>query len=197
MRAERVTDLSDDPGELDRLAERLRPSVNRAQVLARFDEMFRAGTAPDPPPEGFLPGRPLATSIWGPFDSFALWLAGRWMPWQGKIFDRENQTGVNSFAQAPATRAALRAAFPGYTAERSTAARIEAFPFRNRVAPGELDPDVSVLKIDYDFEANPALLIRRILDELVQIAPGRYLGKILYRGGVRFHPMGFFSLRTA
>jgi hypothetical protein len=196
MRAEQVADVSDDPGELDRLAERLRPSVNRARVLARFDELFRAGTAPDPLPDGFLPGTFLATSMWGPFDSFALALSRVWMPWQGKIFDRERRTGVNSLVQAPASRIVLKAAFPGYSPERGTAERIEAFPFRNRVARGELDRDVSVLKIDYDFEANPDFLIRRILDELVQIAPGRYLGKILFRASGRFHPIGFFSLRS-
>ena len=50
-----------------------------------------------------------------------------------------------------------------------------------------------VLKIDYDFEANPTL-IRHILDELVQIAPGHHLGKVLFRSGNRFHRIGFFSL---
>lgn len=194
MQAEEITDLRDDPGEIDRLADRLHPDVNRAQVLHRLDEMFRAGTAPDPRPDGFLPGRLLTTSVWGPLDSGVLRLARAWMPWKGKTFDREGSAGVNRFDNTPATRGAFKAVFPGYVPERTTVELIEAFPMRNRIEPGELDPDVDVLKIDYDFEANPAL-IRRILDELVQIAPGRYLGKILFRVGERFHPIGFFSLR--
>jgi hypothetical protein len=197
VKAEHVPSPSQDPGEVDRLADRLHPWVNRAQVLARLDEMFRAGSAPDPAPDGFLPGRALATSIWGPFDTFAQWLAARWMPWQGKIFDTREQSGVNRFVQAPASRLALKTVFPGYTPEKTTEDHIEAFPFRTRVAPGEVDREVAVLKIDYDFEANPNFLIRRILDELVQIAPGRYLGKILFRASARFHPIGFFSLRAA
>jgi hypothetical protein len=64
------------------------------------------------------------------------------------------------------------------------------------VGPGALDPDLEVLKIDYDFEANPGLLIRRILDELVQVGRGVYLGKVLFRLGGRFHPIGFFSLEA-
>jgi hypothetical protein len=40
------------------------------------------------------------------------------------------------------------------------------------------------------------VLIRHILDELVQIAPGRYLGKVLFRVRVRYHRIGFFTLRT-
>ena len=75
----------------------------------------------------------------------------------------------------------------------NTASRLEAFPYRTSVGPGELDRDVRVLKIDYDFEANPTL-IRHILDELVQIAPGHHLGKVLFRSGNRFHRIGFFSL---
>jgi hypothetical protein len=71
--------------------------------------------------------------------------------------------------------------------------RLEAFPFRTGLSGGELDPGVNVMKIDYDFEANPAL-IRHILDELVQIAPGRYLGKVLFRSGGRYRRIGFFSL---
>ncbi|HEX9236716.1 MAG TPA: hypothetical protein VF972_10610, partial [Actinomycetota bacterium] len=63
-----------------------------------------------------------------------------------------------------------------------------------RVAPGAVDPDVEVLKIDYDFEANPGFLIRRILDEVVQVDAGTYLGKILFRIGPRLRPIGFFSL---
>jgi hypothetical protein len=196
MKAEQITDVRDDPREIDRLSDRLHPDVNRAQVLHRLDEMFRAGTAPDPLPEGFLPGRLLTTSVWGPLDSGVLRLARLWMPWKGKSFDRETSVGVNRFDNTPANRAAMKVVFPGYVAERITAELIEAFPMRNRVEAGALDHDVEVFKIDYDFEANPGL-IRRILDELVQIAPGRYLGKILFRLNGRWYPIGFFSLRSA
>ena len=196
MDAKQLTDVSDDPQELDRLADRLRPEVNRSQVLERFEEMFRAGTRPDPLPDGFLPGQLLATSTWAPLDSFALRLARAWMPWRGKSFDPRSMTGVNRFMQTAGTRAAFKAVFPRYQPVHSAPDRIEAFPFRNRIDAGEIDPDVEVLKIDYDFEANPDFLIRRILDELVQVAPGRYLGRVLLRAGVRFRPIGFFSLRS-
>jgi hypothetical protein len=193
--ARQLTDVSDDPRELDRLADRLRPDVNRAVVLDRFEELFRTGARPDPLPEGFLPGRLLATATWTAFDSFTLRLARVWMPWRGKSFASSSMTGLNRFTQAVGTRAAFKLVFPGYTPELSAPDRIEAFPFRNRFGPGEIDPEVEVLKIDYDFEANPGFLIRRILDELVQVAPGRYLGRVLLRVGGRFRPIGFFSLR--
>ncbi|MDQ3940892.1 MAG: hypothetical protein M3238_06055, partial [Actinomycetota bacterium] len=91
-------------------------------------------------------------------------------------------------------RGPMRVVWPNYEPERELADRIEAFPFRTRVAPGELEPEVPVLKIDYNFEANPNLLIRRILDELVQIDDGIYLGKVLLRRQGAFKSIGFFSL---
>jgi hypothetical protein len=191
-----ATDVSDDPDELDRLADRLHPDVNRAQILDRFEHAFRSGTVPEPPPDGFLPGRFLATSIWSPFDSLALRLARVWMPWEGKSFDPASASGVNRFTQAPLTRAAFNIVFPGYQPIRSTADRIDGFAFRTWIGRGQVDPGVDVLKIDYDSDQNPSFIIRRILDELVQIAPGRYLGRVLLRVGGRFHPIGFFSLRT-
>jgi hypothetical protein len=181
--------------KLDELARRAQPTENRATTLAEMDRLFRDGGAPDPLPDGFLPGRLLATSIWGPLDAVVARIAAAWMPWKGKVFDLAENSGVNRFDSSG--RTPLRILFPGYRPERDLGDLLEAFPFRNRVAPGELDPDVQVYKIDYDFEANPGFLIRRILDELVQIDDGLYLGKILFRTRSGFHPIGFFSLERA
>ena len=188
-------DLDNAARELDRLADRLHPGRNRGEVLARLDEIFRSGKAPDPWPSGFQSGRLVATSTWGPWDSLVQRIAGLWMPWLGKSFEGSAKSGINYFRQTAATRWWLRLLFPGYRLPPVAGDRIEAFPFRNAVEPGALDPDMQVLKIDYDFEANPAP-IRRILDELVQVTPGLYVGKILFRLGGRYYPIGFFSLRA-
>jgi hypothetical protein len=178
--------------ELDRLAERLDPPRNRRQAIQGLERLFHSGTAPDPWPSGLLVGKLVATTTWGPWDSFVSVVVRLWMPWMGKAFDPQKEVGLNRFQPTRTTSLWLRALFPTHP-KRHLGDRIEAFPFRNRVGPGALDPDVLVMKIDYDFEANPKL-IRHILDELVQIAPGRYLGKILFRVGSRYHRMGFFSL---
>jgi hypothetical protein len=180
--------------ETQELADRLHPDRNRAEVSGGLERLFRAGRVPDPWPDGPLDGRLLATFIWAPWDSVVTRLAGVWMPWMGKAFDPAASTGINRFRPTGATRRWLKMLFPAHGfVERGD--RIEAFPFRNRLAPGALDPDVQVLKIDYDFDANPAL-IRKILDELVEVAPGRYLGKILMRVRGRYRRVGFFSLRS-
>jgi hypothetical protein len=188
-------DVTERTGARERfreLRDLLDPDAARAEAIAELDEMFRRGSAPDPLPEGMLTGTLVTTSIWGPLDSLTRRLAKMWMPWLGKSFEPASMTGVNVLTKS--ARGPVRFLWPGYTPERELADRLEAFPFRNRIAPGELDRDVDVLKIDYDFEANPDLLIRRILDELVQVEDGLYLGKILFRRKGSWLPIGFFTL---
>lgn len=193
MRAAKSDVNTTDASErMEEAAARMQPGVNRALSLRDLDDLFRSGRVPDPLPDGFQPGRLLATSIWSPLDALLARIAMAWMPWQGKVFDREASMGVNRFDAS--ARVPLRVVFPRYRPERDLGDELEAFPFRNRVAPGEVDPEVQVYKIDYDFEANPGFIIRRILDELVEINDGMYLGKILYRTSSRWHPIGFFSL---
>jgi hypothetical protein len=188
-------DVTERSGARERLREvrnRLEPDTARAEAIADLDEMFGSGSAPDPLPEGMLEGSLVTTSVWGPLDSLARRIAKVWMPWLGKSFDPVSMSGVNVLTKS--ARGPMRVLWPGYVPERELADRIEAFPFRVRIAPGEVDPDLDVLKIDYDFGANPDLLIRRILDELVQVDDGLYLGKILFRRRGSWLPIGFFTL---
>ena len=63
-----------------------------------------------------------------------------------------------------------------------------ALPFGAALSPSVTDPAVTVLKIDYDLDLNPGFVVRRVLDELVQLAPGYYLGQALLRRGSRAAP---------
>jgi len=116
------------------------------------------------------------------------------MPWLGKSFDPLSQTGVNRFTAG--ARVPLRMMWPTYRPEGLVGGRLEAFPFRTWVGRGALDPDIDVLKIHYDSEPNPKFPIRRILDELVQVGKGQYLGKVLLWWKGSFRRVGFFSLAT-
>jgi hypothetical protein len=184
------------PTALDLLdiEDELRPARARERAIARLDEIYRSGRAPDPRPDGFLRGRLVTMSVRPALDAFVRRVADLWMPWMGKKFDPSTETGVNILR--PSARKPMRVLWPSYEPERVLVDRIEAFPFRTRIAPGEVDPDIDVLKIDYDFEANPGFIIRRILDELVQVDEGDYLGKILFRTRSGFHAIGFFSLHS-
>src|SRR5437660_586023 len=101
--------VSGDPvaQEIEALADRLDPGVNRDLANRQFDQLFRSGSVPDPAPGGFLPGRLLATTVFPPFDRFTRWLSGLWMPWQGKDCGRWRAPGSND-GSSPPTNAATR-----------------------------------------------------------------------------------------
>jgi hypothetical protein len=178
---------------LNEIEQRLHPHRARSWALARLDELFRGGRVADPPPDGFLEGRFITTSIWPAVDRVSLAMSRLWMPWLGESFDRQTSTGVNVLA--PAARIPMRMWWPAYAPSRILADRIEAFPFRSYVERGAIDPDIAVHKIDYDLDSNPSFIIRGILDELVQVDQGLFLGKVLYRRQGSFHLLAFFSLQ--
>src|SRR5207237_7191398 len=87
-------------------------------------------------------------------------VAGYSGSWIGKTFDAKHGTGKNLFRSASGVEL--------------------LYPFKTVVGSGLADP-VAVIKIDYDIAGNPQWL-RRILDEIVQVDPNHYLGKIYLVG---------------
>ncbi len=183
---------SDARARIDDLKDRLQPSRARERALGDLDALFVSGRAPGPAPDGFLPGELLTTSIGPAADTAVRRIASVWMPWQGKSFEAADSTGVNILT--PNARGPLRMLWPSYEPESEDPESLKVLSFNTRVAPGEVDPTVHVLKIDYDHTGNPDFVIRKILDELVQVDEGFYLGKILYRWRGSFTPIGFFTL---
>lgn len=181
----------------DRLSEiraTLHPKVVREHAIVALDDLFRSGSAPDPQPEGFLRGELITMSVTRPSDAAVRGIAALYMPWLGKSFDPSTQSGVNILK--PSAKGPMKVLWRNYTPEREMADRLEAFPFRTRIEAGAVDPGLQILKIDYDFDANPHFIIRRILDELVQLDERLFLGKILFRTKRAWHPIGFFSLQS-
>jgi hypothetical protein len=99
---------------------------------------------------------------------------GLQVSWKGKKLNDANRTGINVFA--------------GENGEE------ERYPFKTYQAKGLRDPEIDVLRIDYDLPGNPFWL-RRITDEIVQFEKGKYLGKVHIRilPGYPF-TMGYFRL---
>jgi hypothetical protein len=163
---------------------------------AELGELYRLGTPPqglDGPTEGIL----VTPLIRGGVDRVLTTLTGAWMPWLGKSFDSDANRGYNRLASSARWPAKLL--WPLYRTQDDEDARA-AFEFETAIEPGKLDPDVQVLKIDYGpVESNPRLVIRSIRDELVELLPDTYLGKILWRSGEegneRYSCIGYFALR--
>jgi hypothetical protein len=160
-----------------------------------LNRIFRLGVPPNPTLEGPQDGILVTPTIPAPASAALRRIATAWMPWLGKRFDAEREAGDNLLTAN--ARVPARVLFPGYRPEPAQGGRLAAFRFRTYVNPGKLDPDRETLKIDYDSEENPRLLIRDILDELVQVVPGAYLGKVLLRrgGGDDWRLIGYFALQ--
>jgi hypothetical protein len=61
--------------------------------------------------------------------------------------------------------------------------------------PSALDPGTTVLRIDYrDVPENPSWPVRRVLDELVSVDDGLYLGQALFAGRGTLRRAAWFSL---
>lgn len=95
--------------------------------------------------------------------------------WRGKQFDAATTTGINVF-------------------EDNLGSTTQKYPFRYGEAFAQREVGIKVIAIDYDLPENP-FWMRPILDEIVQIAPGKYLGKLNLRifPGYPF-TLGFFKL---
>ena len=117
------------------------------------------------------------------------------MPWKGKAFDPEAKEGRNLFTSS--FRPVQHALWPGYDIDYPEGdRRYSTFSFTtwegsSRFAPG----GANVLKIDYEHPQSP-WLIRDILDELVQIEDGLFLGQALLRIKRNRHRVAWFELRT-
>lgn len=169
---------------------------DRVAGMAALNHLFRQGVAPSPALSGRYRGSLLALDIAPGFTRLTQAITARWLPWQGKTFDAERQSGDNIF-----TRDSLRLAhiyWPGYGAYQDDGpATYRAFRFRTYIAAGLADPDRQVLKIDYSLPENPGATIRHVLDELVQVDDATYLGKAHMRWWWgKWQLVAFFALQA-
>jgi|SRR5687767_1874814 len=149
---------------------------DRAKGLATLNSLFRNGTPPEPPLDGRYRGELIALDLAPGLTQLFQSITAAWMPWLGKTFDASRGQGDNIFTQDSYLLAWLfNPLYRGFITDKPGIYR--GFAFRTYMAPGLIDADRSVLKIDYDLKDNPALTVRRILDELVQIDENLYLGK--------------------
>ena len=149
---------------------------NHEQGWAALNSLFRLGSVPEPLLNGPYVGELVALEVAPGLTQLYQWLTDRWMPWRGKTFNAARQAGDNIFTKD--SYLLTRIFNPFYRGFLPDGPKTyQAFAFRTYIAPGLFDPDRSVLKIDYNSTENPALTVRRVLDELVQLGEDLYLGK--------------------
>ena len=198
--AERLGELRElaasDPAVAQETAWAWIRELGRRRAERELGELYKLGNPPtglDGPTEGIL----VVPLIQGQLDLVLTTVTGGWMPWLGKSFDASANRGYNRLA--PSARWPAKLLWPLYGTSDDGDAR-HAFDFETAIEPGKADPEVQVLKIDYGpVESNPRLVIRQIRDELVELVPDTYLGKILWRSGdgaeATYANIGYFALR--
>jgi hypothetical protein len=169
--------------------------LGEARDADTLAELFALGNTPpalDGPTDGILVMLQIAPGL----DQALGLISTVQMPWLGKRFNAEAGTGDNRMTGS--SRLVAKLLWPRY-GMKSTDEGNAAFDFVTRVEAGKEDPETQVLVIDYDpVEDNPDHLIRKIRDELVEVVPGAYLGKVLHRhGDDEYRNLGFFALRPA
>ena len=177
----------------------MRAGRRRSEVLDSLNRMFRLGTVPEAPLEGPYDGLVVTTTTFAATDPLFRAFLSLWMPWRGKRFDVKATSGDN--IMLPSARGPAKLVWPSYQFQEMGDGRYAAFRFRSYAGAGTLDRDRRVFKIDYDSNENPDFLIRDILDELVQVVPDVYLGKVLLRYGKSSRQsrrlVAYFALRPA
>jgi hypothetical protein len=111
------------------------------------------------------------------------------LPWLGKRFDAQAKRGTNSISRLGLLARPL-------TKVRKTGGHYEAFPMTNWVEPGKIDPGTDVLVIDYASLPDNPWPVSRVRDELVEIVPNTYLGKMLWRQDDGYYLLAYFALKT-
>lgn len=158
-------------------------------------EWFRNGSQPMPALEGAYSGEFLALRLPPWAAGLGLWWLRNWRPWHGKVFDAYRHRGENLVKRS--FRPLATVVWPFYRRYRPYGENeLAAFPFRTCIAPTLEAPGRMALNLDYDLPENPFWIVRQVLDEVVQVDAGLYLGKVHLRlVGSRWVPWAYFYLK--
>jgi hypothetical protein len=166
-------------------------STDHRAMLVELNSLFRAGRVPQVPLNGLYAGT-FITTTFGRAADVAFGALGRvYMPWRGKVFDATAQGGGNLFTAR--SKRLIRPFDPAVRDDRP--GLVSAYPFATSSGLGVIDHDREVLKIDYDLPTNRFGPLRRVLDELVEVAPGYYLGKAHLRVRGHWRTVAYFALQ--
>ncbi|MEW5733564.1 MAG: hypothetical protein AB1921_01850 [Thermodesulfobacteriota bacterium] len=113
--------------------------------------------------------------------------------WTGKTFDPDTGTGYNRLT--PSSRVPMFLTMPWYGFKK-IGGELIGFQFDHLIEPSPLLPGQEVRAIAY---ANPKyknpLVLPSTRDEIVEIIPNVYLGRVLLSGASRWRIVGYFALR--
>lgn len=142
--------------------------LNWKTLKSPLQKEFSKGKLPISQLNGFYKGDiPYSRTHQGPIKTYT-------SSWKGKKFDSSNSSGINVLGS-----------------EENKL--VDKYPFKTYSGKGVID-NMEVFKIDYNLPENP-LWLKYIVDELVEVSPNHYLGKVNFKFIPGFPvALGFFEL---
>ena len=132
-----------------------------------LEGLFRSVNNPGPIPDGFGKGTALLAP--GPLEKDVAKFINKWI-WKGKVFNRQKGTLLNVVFGV-----------------------IEAFKARVSTDHSIDDPPNQSIVLDYSHDNND--LVRFVRDEIRQISPNLYLGKVYFGTPESETALGYFCLQ--
>ena len=163
----------------------------------RLPWLFAQGNGEAPAPDGDTEG--MVMNLHGSFMMRTLdravrlgQLLGR-IGWTGKTFNPTTGTGYNRVSTSTAIPA--RIAMPHYKLQKQ-GKELLGFDFHHRIDTSPVPPHLQVRAITYDEPSfkNP-LILPKVRDEIVEIVPDVFLGRVVYRAKHGWDIVGYFALR--
>lgn len=140
------------------------------KTSAELDALYRTASVSKTmhAADGALVGRMLAVrGVPGPIaQPLRRWAASRSFVWEGKTFQASSDTRGNGHN---------RVFIPGVFGHQNL------FPFATSFGPSAIDGKPTLI-LDYDLDVNPGY-IRRIHDEIREVAEGLFLGPAMWKSG--------------
>lgn len=115
------------------------------------------------------------------------------MGWTGKTFNPRTGTGYNRVTSSTAIPAWL--VMPHYRLQKQ-GKELLGFDFHHRIDRSPVAPHLQVRGITYDEPSfkNP-LILPKVRDEIVEMVPDVFLGRVLYKVKHGWEIVGYFAIR--
>ena len=184
------------PEKAKALAWDLLKALQNPDQQYRLGGVFALGTAPESP-HGDCEG--INMNLYG-----AAWLRGidlmvklgqrlGGIGWAGKTFNAKNGTGYNRLT--PGAKIAALLVMPHYKL-RKINGQLIGFDFYHGIDNSPVAPNIPVRALNYNApEFKNPLVLPKTRDEIVEIVPNVFLGRVLIRNDYGWNVSGYFGLR--
>jgi hypothetical protein len=151
---------------------------------------FLSGSS-SPMPDGFYHGKLLHLIPEYTVEHLGAFISQLWMPWKGKWFQSAAHRGDNIIE--PTAKRLFELRNPKEPFGEMEYGGYHSFSFSMNQKPSIVDPR-EVIALDYDVHSNTDV-VRQVIDEIVCIGEGDYIGKAYLKEDFDYRLVAFFELK--